>query len=218
MTGNENGLIGYWPLDSVVDNITPDLTVNQNDLNAYTKFVNTTPQSPAGNVAHLVVDTSPIDLGSAELNKYLNSGVIGIQNSGDAPLYGEVSVNHQYLETTLYGKRYFADPGGSGEISLYVRPLRKGDHSSVISFSEGNADNQGLQVPITIEGVRELGIDANNIDMWIHPNGVFAFNYQFHESGLEWPKFSNKHVVFSSGVWVGAKVGSQIHTAISAGG
>ncbi|MCD4693275.1 MAG: T9SS type A sorting domain-containing protein, partial [Calditrichales bacterium] len=154
--------------------------------------------------------------GQAEMNDYSIAQEIEAQNSGDAPLYGEVNVSNVHVSLYPYWIRYFIDPGATDTISIKLRPLIKEQINSNIDFNEGNADNQGIQIPFAIEGVRELGLDANNIDMWIHPNGVFAYNYQFRDSGLEWPIYSEKYVVYSSGVWVGAKVGEEIHTAISA--
>ena len=216
LNGNEPGLAGYWPLDEEIDYVTVDLTENLNDLHAHNQFVSTMPQSTPGSIAHLVVDTSPLDFGLAEMNEYSIEKEIEIQNSGDAPLYGEVSILNEHILLHPYKIRYFLDPGAIDTVFFRLRPLIKEQINSTIDFNIGNADNQGIQIPFFVEGVRELGIDANNIDMWIHPNGVFAHNYHFGNSGLEWPIYSGKHVVYSSGIWVGAKVGEEIHTAISA--
>ncbi|MCB0283651.1 MAG: LamG domain-containing protein, partial [Calditrichaeota bacterium] len=216
LVGNEAGLAAYWPLDDATNNITSDYTASHNDLTAYCKFVKTIPQTSLGTSSIISIDPSEKNFGATELNQYVTVSDFEIQNTGDAPLYGAISNNNEDLYIPPYGTRFFLDPQSIDKISFYIRPLKKGIIHSTIDFVKGNAQNLGISVPFIVEGVRELGIDANNIDMWIHPNGVFAFNYQFHESGLEWPKFSGKHVVYSSGVWVGAKVQDEIHTAVSA--
>lgn len=216
LTGNESGLIGYWPLDSAIDNVTIDKTDSHNDLRTYTQFVRTTVQTPSGSTKEIVVNNTLIDFGEIELKQSVSSGIIELQNSGDAPLYGKVEIDNPRVVVIPYGSRFFVDAGGTSELTLYIQPTKKGDIYANITFFNSNADNPNEKIPIHIIGVRELGIDANNIDMWINPNGVFAFDYSTRTSGLEWPKFSNKHVVFSSGVWVGAKVGDEIHTAVSA--
>ncbi len=213
LEGNEEGLAGYWPFIELTDHITPDKTDNHNDLWASGYLSTATPQNMIGKTAHLEVDTSPIDFGEVE-RPVGKADSIEIHNSGDGYLYGEIHYStNDLIEISKYASRYFLDPGDREQHFINIIPKMKGAFSGNFIFDEGNADNLGIQVPFSGISVRREGFDANNIDMWINSNGTFAY---YRGAGLEWPKFSGKNVVYSSGIWVGAKVNGAVHTAISA--
>ncbi len=58
-------------------------------------------------------------------------------------------------------------------------------------------------------------IDANLIDMFVTNHGSFAWDLTTGNSGLTYPKGTNKQAVFASGLWVGAKVDGDIRVAIA---
>ncbi|MFH1221028.1 MAG: hypothetical protein V1694_11340 [Candidatus Eisenbacteria bacterium] len=58
-------------------------------------------------------------------------------------------------------------------------------------------------------------IDANNIQMIVTNHGSFAYDLTAQNSGLWFPKGTDKTAVYASGLWIGAKVGGE--TRIAAG-
>ncbi len=58
-------------------------------------------------------------------------------------------------------------------------------------------------------------IDVNETLMFVTNQGSFAFDQLIGDSGLEWPKGSGKHVVFASGVWLGAKVAGETRVTVA---
>ena len=212
LTGNEQGLVGYWPLSDVTNGLTSDLTTNHNDLRVEGKVSSASLGNMNGKTAHLVVDTSPIDFGVIERPAGGLDSLL-LQNSGDGYLYGQIhSTNPDIIVPAEFG-RYFLDPGDEQQHQIKIVPKIKGDFSGNLIFDQGNADNLGVQIPFTGESVRKQGFDANNIDMWVGNDGIFSYH---HGAGLEWPKYSEKKAVYSSGIWVGAKVNGEVHSAISA--
>ena len=55
--------------------------------------------------------------------------------------------------------------------------------------------------------------DANNISTYIRNNGSFNRNPGSGNAGFEWVKGSGKTAIYASGLWLGAKVASDIRTA-----
>ena len=58
-------------------------------------------------------------------------------------------------------------------------------------------------------------MDGNNINTWFRNNGSFNRNPNTDNSGFEWPKGSNKHARYASGLWIGAIVGNDTLVAIA---
>lgn len=61
-------------------------------------------------------------------------------------------------------------------------------------------------------------IDVNNLEMFVYNDGNFAYdnaNVLGKTDGLYFPRGTKKTVIYSAGLWVGAKVGSDIRLAIA---
>lgn len=82
------------------------------------------------------------------------------------------------------------------------------------AFEDDNPDkNNRGQYSLTKEGDYNLEVDsktmdANNIRTWFRNNGSFNRDPVSDESGFEWPKNSAKFARYASGLWIGARVGS----------
>lgn len=57
-------------------------------------------------------------------------------------------------------------------------------------------------------------IDANNIKAWMRNDGPVHSDL-FGDPGFFWPKDSSKYAIYTSGIWLGCKVGDSIRLAIS---
>ena len=57
--------------------------------------------------------------------------------------------------------------------------------------------------------------DINEIRMSVTNLGSFAYDQLVGDSGLEWPKDSARHVVFASGIWLGAQVGGETRVTVA---
>jgi len=57
-------------------------------------------------------------------------------------------------------------------------------------------------------------MDANNLDMVVTNHGSIAYDLVTGNAGLIYPKGGTRTSVFASGLWIGAKVGSEIRAAI----
>lgn len=57
-------------------------------------------------------------------------------------------------------------------------------------------------------------MDKNNLDMIVTNHGSLAFDLENGLGGLIYPKGSTNTAVFAAGLWIGAKVGGEIRTAI----
>jgi hypothetical protein len=57
--------------------------------------------------------------------------------------------------------------------------------------------------------------DANDLDMIVTNHGALAFDVSTGGPGLTFPRGSDKHVVYASGLWMGAKVDGQVRVTIA---
>jgi len=219
LTGQESGLKGYWPLNRIVEYFTPDSTNYQNDLRDNKVLISKFSHNNAsGTFAQINVDTSPIHFGAIETGLLSEGRTITIVNDGDYPLYGQLLSTNVDIKVSDYKYNvstvnYYCDPGDEFILEIFVQPQIGGALAGTIIFDEGNANNLGVEIPISVNSVKLNKIDANNISMWMQRNGRFARNPFTGDSGLEWPKDSGKYAVFTSGVWLGAKINEEIHTA-----
>jgi hypothetical protein len=53
-------------------------------------------------------------------------------------------------------------------------------------------------------------IDANNIEMIVTNHGSFAYDLTNQDAGLWYPRGTDKTCVYAAGLWIGAKVGSDV--------
>ncbi len=228
LNGNETGLKGYWPLLTANDNSTPDLTSNQNDFrisinNNYVDSPYFSSATPADSIeeghSNLNISINYIDLGDVEKNTY---GLAEFQmiNDGNKYIYGRIkladntNIMDSYQDTLGV---FFIDPWDTLNHKVGLIPKVKGEISNSFIFDKGNFDNLGLSLPFRINSIRENGIDINNVDMWVNNDGSFAYNKDYWRLyGLEWPKDSQKFVVYASGIWIGAKIAEQVHTSAMA--
>ncbi|MCC6963680.1 MAG: dockerin type I repeat-containing protein [candidate division Zixibacteria bacterium] len=61
-------------------------------------------------------------------------------------------------------------------------------------------------------------ISINNLDMFVYNDGNFAYdnaNILGKTDGLYYPKGTTRTVVYSAGIWIGAKVGGEVRVAIA---
>ncbi len=92
---------------------------------------------------------------------------------------------------------------------------------TVFSFSS----NAGIRKDITEESLKKIAetfdidnnskIDTNNVEMFVTNHGSFAWDITSGNSGLIFPKGTNKTSVFASGLWIGAKVDGEIRTCVA---
>jgi len=57
-------------------------------------------------------------------------------------------------------------------------------------------------------------MDVNNLDMVVTNHGSIAYDLETGNGGLIYPRGSIKTAVFAAGLWIGAKVGPEIRTAV----
>ena len=64
--------------------------------------------------------------------------------------------------------------------------------------------------------VIDLGatFDVNEMVCFVSNQGSFAYDQIVGDSGLEWPKDSGRHVIFASGIWLGATVGGETRVTV----
>ena len=68
--------------------------------------------------------------------------------------------------------------------------------------------------PATIDNSGRM--DVNNLDMIVTNHGSFAYDLTTGSAGLEYPKGSGHTAVFAAGMWIGAKVGTDVRITMSA--
>ena len=74
---------------------------------------------------------------------------------------------------------------------------------------------QGTRPPIinVIDTAKKL--DANQLSMFVTNIGSFAYDLGAQNSGLEFPKGTGKTCVYAAGLWMGAKVGSDVRVTVA---
>ena len=74
----------------------------------------------------------------------------------------------------------------------------------------------GVNRPVRVTTIDQTRrIDVNEINMFVTNNGSFAYDLGAGDSGLFWPKGTDKAAVFASGLWLGAKVAGEIRTVVA---
>jgi hypothetical protein len=57
--------------------------------------------------------------------------------------------------------------------------------------------------------------DVNFISTWYRNNGSYNRTPSSGNSGFEWPKGTNKHARYASGLWIGGKINNQIRVTVA---
>jgi len=58
-------------------------------------------------------------------------------------------------------------------------------------------------------------IDVNTANMWVSNNGSFAFDQATGNTGMYWPRGTDKGIIFAAGMWLGATVGAEERTVVA---
>ncbi|MCX6169754.1 MAG: T9SS type A sorting domain-containing protein [Ignavibacteriales bacterium] len=212
LIGNEAGLAGYWDMNSssLSGGSMLDRTANHNNLpvQGSTPIIPFNPLSASG-TAILIASPNSIDFGSIEQGS-TSIRQVTLTNNGTGPLLGMFQQSSNVEVTS--GSVFFLATGQSSNISLGLKPLIPGNISGLLQ-AKSNASPADISFSILSIALRQ--IDANNISMWTLRDGRFSINPVYNIAGLEWPKGSGKTLAYSSGIWVAAKVNSQVRSALA---
>jgi hypothetical protein len=69
--------------------------------------------------------------------------------------------------------------------------------------------------PVPQDYDTDTRMDVNNLDMFVTNQGSFAYNIGTGNSGLIFPKGTNKAAIYAAGIWIGAKVDGQVRTSVA---
>ncbi len=58
-------------------------------------------------------------------------------------------------------------------------------------------------------------IDVNTANLWVSNNGSFGFDQANGNTGMYWPKGTDKGIIFAAGLWLGATVAGQPRTVVA---
>src|SRR5215470_2319755 len=58
-------------------------------------------------------------------------------------------------------------------------------------------------------------IDVNQLNMWVTNFGTIAWDVTTGNAGMVYPKGTDKTAIFASGLWLGARVGTQNRTVVA---
>jgi hypothetical protein len=67
--------------------------------------------------------------------------------------------------------------------------------------------------PSTIDNARR--IDVNSINMYVTNVGSFAYDREAGDSGLWFPKGTDRSMIYAAGLWLGAEVEGQVRTVVA---
>ncbi len=83
-------------------------------------------------------------------------------------------------------------------------------------LSSGTGKWQSPRTALTQD--TDTRVDANNLEMFVYNDGNFAYdnaNVLGKTDGLYFPRGTKKTVIYSAGIWIGAKVSDEIRLAIA---
>lgn len=72
---------------------------------------------------------------------------------------------------------------------------------------------RGAKGAQTFDSVRR--IDTNQLNMWVTNFGTIAWDVTTGNAGMVYPKGTDKTAIFASGLWMGARVGTQNRTVVA---
>ncbi len=58
-------------------------------------------------------------------------------------------------------------------------------------------------------------IDVNTANLWVSNNGSFGFDQAAGNTGMYWPRGTDKGIIFAAGMWLGATVAGQERTVVA---
>jgi len=147
------------------------------------------------------------------LNSGTSANLYGVTLSRE---YGSNSVyawvcgaNGLILKTTNGGVSWFPQNSGTSNTlnSIYFRDINNG-------WAVGSGGTI-LHTWTNTYVISSKKLDANNISTWFSNNGSFNYRYWLTNSGFEWPKGTALYARFASGMWIGARVGTDTLVAIA---
>ncbi|MGQ9810004.1 MAG: hypothetical protein ACUVQ7_01500 [bacterium] len=95
-------------------------------------------------------------------------------------------------------------------ISLALIPLLVLSVDAAKQGKQGSFDRTEPKVrPMIIDNTSFF--DANNIKMIVTNHGSFAYDLTTQNAGLWYPKGTDKTCVYASGIWIGCKIGGEVH-------
>jgi len=100
-------------------------------------------------------------------------------------------------------------------LAVLLAPIGVGVADAALRAASGNrpfGQARPLGAKLTSSDRR---IDVNQINMFITNTGSFAFDFENQDAGLFYPKGTTKSAVFASGLWMGAKVGTDVRVAVA---
>jgi hypothetical protein len=84
---------------------------------------------------------------------------------------------------------------------------------SILAILPAFAKNNHSKSLQKSEILDDFRMDANRMNGIIRNNGVWFFDYQTGDSGLEWPKDSDRHPVLAAGQWISMKIDDTVRVA-----
>jgi len=100
-------------------------------------------------------------------------------------------------------------------LAVLLAPIGVGEADAALRAASGSrpfGQARPLGAKLTSSDRR---IDVNQINMFITNTGSFAFDFENQDAGLFYPKGTTKSAVFASGLWMGAKVGTDVRVAVA---
>ncbi len=218
LTGNEAGLVGYWNMNSSFVANDPlrqqDLTSNHNDLliQGTTPVIPFNPYTSHGTTTFSCTPTS-LSFGDVEQAGDIATQSVRVSNDGNAPLLGVFELNSstaRLASNFSFDLPFFLPPNEGADLPMGVRALVDGAISGTITLYTNTSMTSSIS--FTMSSTARLRLDANNVGFWTLPDGRFAHNAF---EGFEWPRGSGKTLIYEAGLWVGAKVGTDVRTAVA---
>ncbi len=164
--------------------------------------------STAGGTPQISISPTSFALGNVEQGEDVPIH-LNVINNGSGTLVGFVKQGGSNI--SLPGTfLFYVGPSWNYEFSLALRPLVAGPTSDVLTVTSNAGE---LHLPVTAQSIAVNQFDANRIGMWVQRDGQFSRDPLTRGAGLEWPISSGQTAVYSSGIWIGALVNSEVRVS-----